>query len=359
MLFSVTGGVQAQSQPGLVEVIREAGNFTSLLQALEATNLTDTLATEGPFTVFAPTDEAFAALPPGTLEDLFANPEALRNVLSYHVVEGAMAAADLANMAAVSTLQGAAADISVAGETVMIGGATVLNADIEAANGVVHTIDTVLIPPVAMMEAEPAMSDTPTTPEGAMMAEGVVTGVCAENYVVQANDTLSQIASKYFGNPGAYSAIVEATNAAAAAEARYAAITNPNVINVGQTLCIPGSTATTPATSPGGAEAPMSDEEAMVTTTIPEGMGLVLFENLSSFDLVIDFSGPTPDSLVVPPGATQEFFLEPGEYGYNGHQPGGGFDVAPGQFELAIEQAIQLTCYDFIECQVRPLNTTE
>ena len=72
--------------------------------------------------------------------------------------------------------------------------------------------------------------------------------------------------------------------------------------------------------------------------------------------MVFDLSGPTPDSVVVPPGAKQNFVLEPGQYNYNGHQPGGGFSVAPGQFELPTQQAVQITCYNDQQCRVQSLN---
>ncbi len=378
LLLSVTGvayaapPVQESSQQSLVEVAREAGNFTTLIQALEAANLTDTLENEGPFTIFAPTDEAFAALPTNTFEGLFADPEALRNVLSYHVVEGNLTAADLATMDTVSTLQGATANVTINGETVMVGGAQVLNADIQAANGVIHAIDTVLMPPSAMMDTESemtesdAMTEPSTQQDSPIMAPGA--GACSEDYVVQADDSLSQIANKFFGNPRAFSIIVEATNAAAADNQSYANIDDPNLIVVGQTLCIPGSTETqsspsvtemaptsgSEATSTSGDETMAAEDEMMMT--VPEGQSVVIFENLSSFDLVFDLSGPTPDSLVVPPGAKQTFILEPGQYRYDGHQPGGGFDVAPGQFQLTAQQPVQVTCYDSPQCQVQSLN---
>jgi hypothetical protein len=98
----------------------------------------------------------------------------------------------------------------------------------------------------------------------------------------------------------------------------------------------------------------MLSDEAMMT--VPEDKSLVIVENLSSVDLIVDLSGPTRDSQVVPPAAKQEFIVEPGQYQYDGHQPGGGFAVAPGQFELTSEQTVQLICYDDEQCQVQPLN---
>jgi uncharacterized surface protein with fasciclin (FAS1) repeats len=129
----------------IVDVAQEAGSFSTLLTAVEAAGLTETLKGEGPFTVFAPTDAAFAALPDGTVEALLADPEALTAVLTYHVVSGKAMAADVAGMDAVTTLQGGSLAVSTA-DGVRIGDARVVSADVEASNGVIHVIDTVLIP---------------------------------------------------------------------------------------------------------------------------------------------------------------------------------------------------------------------
>jgi uncharacterized surface protein with fasciclin (FAS1) repeats len=132
-------------QPDIIDVAREAGSFTTLLAAIDAAGLTATLAGEGPFTVFAPTDEAFAALPAGTVEGLLADPEALTAVLTYHVVSGKAVAADVTGLDSVTTLQGGSLAVS-ATDGVKIGGASVVAADVMASNGVIHVIDTVLIP---------------------------------------------------------------------------------------------------------------------------------------------------------------------------------------------------------------------
>jgi len=129
----------------VVDVARQAGGFTTLLTALDAAGLTETLSGTGPFTVFAPTDEAFAALPAGALESLLADPDALREVLVYHVVAGRAEAADVAGLASVTTLQGGTLAISTA-DGVRVGNARVIAADVAAANGVIHVIDAVLLP---------------------------------------------------------------------------------------------------------------------------------------------------------------------------------------------------------------------
>jgi len=155
-LLAVAAPVQAQYsnastvvENDIVEVAAAAGMFTTLLAAAEAAGLVDVLKSEGPFTVFAPTDEAFAALPEGTVASLLANPEALRAILLYHVVPGKVMAAQVVGLTEATTAQGATVAISTYGETVRINDATVIAADVEASNGVIHVIDTVILPPSA------------------------------------------------------------------------------------------------------------------------------------------------------------------------------------------------------------------
>jgi uncharacterized surface protein with fasciclin (FAS1) repeats len=131
----------------IVDTAIEAGNFTTLVAAVEAAGLVDTLKGEGPFTVFAPTDEAFAALPEGTVEGLLQDPEALAKILTYHVVPGAVMAADLTDGMTAATVEGQDVTFTV-GDTVMVNDATVSTADIAASNGVIHVIDSVILPPM-------------------------------------------------------------------------------------------------------------------------------------------------------------------------------------------------------------------
>ena len=130
----------------IVDTAVDAGNFTTLVAAVEAAGLVETLKGEGPFTVFAPTDEAFAALPEGTVEGLLADPEALADILTYHVVPGQVMAADLTDGMTAATVQGADVTFTV-GDTVMVNDATVTTPDIMATNGVIHVIDAVIMPP--------------------------------------------------------------------------------------------------------------------------------------------------------------------------------------------------------------------
>ena len=131
----------------IVDTAVAAGGFETLAAALTAADLIDTLKGEGPFTVFAPTDEAFAALPEGTVEGLLADIPALTDILLYHVVSGAVFAADVVGLESATTVQGSDIAISVADGMVTLNGVTLVTAtDIEASNGVIHVIDSVLLP---------------------------------------------------------------------------------------------------------------------------------------------------------------------------------------------------------------------
>lgn len=131
----------------IVDTAVAAGNFTTLVKAVQAAGLVETLKGPGPFTVFAPTDEAFAKLPAGTLEGLLADKAKLTAVLTYHVVAGTVTAADVAGLKTAKTVQGAELAIDTS-NGVKINDATVIKADIKTSNGVIHVIDTVLLPPM-------------------------------------------------------------------------------------------------------------------------------------------------------------------------------------------------------------------
>ena len=131
----------------IVDTAINAGSFTTLVAAVQAAGLVDTLKGEGPFTVFAPTDEAFAALPEGTVEGLLADPEALAKILTYHVIAGKVMSTDLSDGMTAATVNGAEVTITTMGG-VKINGAHVISADIETSNGVIHVIDQVILPPM-------------------------------------------------------------------------------------------------------------------------------------------------------------------------------------------------------------------
>jgi uncharacterized surface protein with fasciclin (FAS1) repeats len=142
----VLGSFAAQAQDkDIVDTAIAAGDFTTLVKAVQAAGLVDTLKGPGPFTVFAPTDEAFAKLPAGALDKLLADPAKLKKVLLYHVVAGKVMAADVHTMKA-KTAEGAPLNIMVNDGKVMVNGATVVKTDIVCSNGVIHVIDSVLMP---------------------------------------------------------------------------------------------------------------------------------------------------------------------------------------------------------------------
>ena len=135
--------------PGtIVDVAAEAGTFETLLAAATAAGLAETLMGEGPFTVFAPTDDAFAKLPEGTIDALLADIPALTDILLYHVVPGEVFAADVAGLESATTVQGSDIAISVQDGNVFLNGESQVTAtDVAASNGVIHVIDTVILPP--------------------------------------------------------------------------------------------------------------------------------------------------------------------------------------------------------------------
>jgi len=136
----------APSEQTIVEIAIENGNFTTLVAAVQAAGLAETLSGDGPFTVFAPTDEAFAKLPAGTVEALLQDKDKLAAILTYHVVAGKVMAADVVNLTSATTVNGQDVEIKAWDGKVMIDGANVVAADIEASNGVIHVIDTVILP---------------------------------------------------------------------------------------------------------------------------------------------------------------------------------------------------------------------
>ncbi len=136
----------------IVETAVAAGQFKTLVQAVEAAGLADVLASDGPFTVFAPTDEAFARLPKGVLEGLLKNPDQLKSVLLYHVVAGKAMASDVVTLKTAKTVLGQWVDIDVS-QGVRVDDAKVVKTDILASNGVIHVIDSVLLPDNDIIEA--------------------------------------------------------------------------------------------------------------------------------------------------------------------------------------------------------------
>lgn len=145
-LFGMTAKAETKD---IVDTAVGAGQFTTLVKAVQAAGLVDTLKSPGPFTVFAPTDEAFAKLPAGTLDKLLADPEQLKAVLTYHVVSGKVMAKDV-KPGPVKTVQGSNAKIAMKGGAPTIDAAKIVKTDIECTNGVIHVIDTVILPKKGM-----------------------------------------------------------------------------------------------------------------------------------------------------------------------------------------------------------------
>jgi len=162
MSLSACGGGQEQPEQAeaetemagdtlgsIAEIASNDARFSTLVTALDSAGLVQTFQGDGPFTVFAPTNEAFNQLPEGTVQDLLQpeNRERLTAILTYHVVEGANMAADVQGMSSATTLEGSDLSISTSNGSVQVGDATVVQADVEASNGVIHAIDAVLMPP--------------------------------------------------------------------------------------------------------------------------------------------------------------------------------------------------------------------
>ncbi|MGC9159127.1 MAG: fasciclin domain-containing protein [Terracidiphilus sp.] len=150
LLLTVSFSSTAFAAPkkDIVETAVAAGNFKTLVAALKAAGLVDTLKGPGPFTVFAPTDEAFDKLPAGTVENLLKpeNKQKLISILTYHVVAGKVMAKDMVKLHEAKTLNGQDVKIMVEGGKVMVNNAHVIKTDIRCSNGVIHVIDTVLLP---------------------------------------------------------------------------------------------------------------------------------------------------------------------------------------------------------------------
>jgi uncharacterized surface protein with fasciclin (FAS1) repeats len=148
ILIAATTLLAAPADTDIIETAREAGNFTTLLTALEVAGLTETIATGGPFTVFAPTDEAFAKIPAEKLQEILADKELLTAILTYHVVAGIVPSSDVVNLSEAETVNGAKVNIKVWDGSVMLNDAKVIATDIQATNGIIHVIDTVILPPM-------------------------------------------------------------------------------------------------------------------------------------------------------------------------------------------------------------------
>lgn len=148
ILVAPAAATAQMNEKDIVTVAVEAGSFKTLAAALEAAGLVEALQGAGPFTVFAPTDEAFAKLPAGTVEALLKDKEALTRILTYHVVAGKVTSDQVVTLSQAQTVAGINARIEVRDGNVYVGGSKVVTTDIMASNGVIHVIDTVMLPPM-------------------------------------------------------------------------------------------------------------------------------------------------------------------------------------------------------------------
>jgi len=146
LMMGASKAASASNTADIVDTAVKAGSFKTLAKALTAAGLVDTLKGNGPFTVFAPTDEAFAKLPAGTLESLLADIPKLKAILTYHVVPGKVMASEVVKINSATTVNGKSLGIKVDGGSVMVDNAKVIQPDVEASNGVIHVIDTVVLP---------------------------------------------------------------------------------------------------------------------------------------------------------------------------------------------------------------------
>ena len=144
--LSLVPAARAEPKTDIVDTAVAAGSFKTLAKALTEAGLVDTLKGKGPFTVFAPTDEAFAKLPKGTVEALLKDKKKLTAILTYHVIAGKVKAADAAKLTSAKTVNGQTIKIAAKDGVVMLNDAKVIQADIETTNGVIHVIDTVILP---------------------------------------------------------------------------------------------------------------------------------------------------------------------------------------------------------------------
>jgi len=249
-----------RAEGDIVDVAVADGRFTKLVTAVQAAGLVETLKGDGPFTVFAPTDDAFAKLPEGTFEALAADVPALTDILLYHVVPGKVLAADVVKLDTAETALGQPVQISVVGGTVRINESVVLITDIETSNGVIHVIDTVLLPPPA---------------------------AGTNDYVVQKGDTLFKIAAQLLGDGHRYPEIVALTNSLAATDSSYTHIANPDVIYINSKLAIP--------------------RPSIVEIAVADGRFTKLVAAVQAAGLVETLNGPGPFTVFAP---TDEAFAK-------------------------------------------------
>jgi len=260
VLSAVPAVADSHSGVDIVDVAVDDGRFTTLVAAVQAAGLVDTLKSDGPFTVFAPTDNAFEALPEGLVAALLHDIPALTEILTYHVVAGQVMAADVVNLTEAATVFGENVDIRVEDGKVYVDNAQVIITDVMASNGVIHVIDSVLVPDKNAGEGD---------------------------YLVQPGDTLYGIAHEQLGDGHRYLEIVELTNERYASDMSYAMIENPNLLRINWKLAIPQGAST-------------SD---IVDVAVADGRFTTLVAAVQAADLVDTLKGEGPFTVFAPTDA--------------------------------------------------------
>lgn len=185
----------ARAEKDIVDTAAGVETFSTLVAAVKAAGLVDTLKGDGPFTVFAPTNDAFAKLPAGTVESLLKpeNKDKLVAILTYHVVPGKVLAKDVVKLDSAKTVQGQDVSIKVEGGTVMINGANVVTTDIMTSNGVIHVIDSVLLPPAEKNSQSPRRMIEQVVHQGSDLYNGGHVAACSKLY----NEALTKLAAEH------------------------------------------------------------------------------------------------------------------------------------------------------------------
>ena len=168
------GEFEIDNAMSIVDVAAEDGSFTTLIAALEAAGLDETLRGDGPFTVFAPTDEAFAKLPAGTVEGLLADVPALSNILLFHVVPGRVASSDVVKLSSARSASGSAFNIVMSDSGITVAGSSIVATDLEASNGIIHVVDNVMLPPTLDIVDIAVGNDSFSTLVAALQSAGLV-----------------------------------------------------------------------------------------------------------------------------------------------------------------------------------------
>ncbi|WP_020700645.1 fasciclin domain-containing protein [Deinococcus apachensis] len=266
----VTGGASGACR-SIAQIVSTDPQFSTLLTAVQAAGLTQTLSS-GQYTVFAPTNAAFAKLPSDQLAAVLNDPEMLRGVLLYHVVSGKVTSKQVASLRSVKTAQGANLTVSTMGSRVMINNANVVRADVAACNGVIHVIDTVLVPPMAAAPAPAATTPAETAPAATTTETATTTDTSTTTTETTTTDTSATTATDTTATDTSATTTTEtAATATTTAPAAIAITSIPALPLTGATVSATGATTTTTTTDTAAAgtttDTAATDTSAAATTT--------------------------------------------------------------------------------------------